>query len=129
VSLYSTQKITLQKYNEVKLICCALSYMETQIYMFGTFLCTRLIGISSYPVQVQDAFPFSIGFSSDGAQISTGSNCILFPKGQPFPSTKVLTFQRSNLLHLEAFYANLNELPAGVSTNMSSFTVSLLEFV
>lgn len=73
--------------------------------------------------EVQDAFPFSIGFSSDGAQISTGSNCILFPKGQPFPSTKVLTFQRSNLLHLEAFYANLNELPAGVSTNMSSFTI------
>ena len=103
--------------------------MEIQVYMVGTFLGTRVIGISSYPVQVQDAFPFSIGFSLDGAQISTGSNSILFPKGQPFPSTKVLTFQRSNLLHVEAFYANPNELPAGVSTKISSFTVSLLELV
>ncbi|KAJ6376571.1 hypothetical protein OIU76_025677 [Salix suchowensis] len=73
--------------------------------------------------EVQDAFPFSIGFSLDGAQISTGSNSILFPKGQSFPSTKVLTFQQSNLLHVEAFYANPNELPAGVSTKISSFTI------
>ncbi|CAK7338490.1 unnamed protein product [Dovyalis caffra] len=73
--------------------------------------------------EVQDAFPFSIGFVSGGDQISTGSNGILFPKGQPFPSIKVLTFQRNNLFNLEAFYANPNELPAGVSTKISSFTI------
>ncbi|KAF2285777.1 hypothetical protein GH714_007750 [Hevea brasiliensis] len=61
--------------------------------------------------EVQDSLPFSIGFLSDKGPIGTGSNGILFPKGQPIPSIKVLTFQRSNIFHLEAFYANPNELP------------------
>ncbi|KAJ4837436.1 hypothetical protein Tsubulata_012775 [Turnera subulata] len=79
--------------------------------------------------EVQDSFPFSIGLSSDEGPIFTGSNGILFPKGQPFPSSKVLTFQRSSLFHLEACYANPNELPYGVSSKISSIMVSLLKFV
>ncbi|XP_065862373.1 heat shock 70 kDa protein 16 [Euphorbia lathyris] len=76
--------------------------------------------------EVQDSFPFSIGFSSDEGPIGTGSNGILFPKGQPIPSIKVLTFQRSNLFHLEAFYANPNELAPGVSSKISSFKIGPL---
>ncbi|KAF2288757.1 hypothetical protein GH714_012262 [Hevea brasiliensis] len=48
--------------------------------------------------EVQDSFPFSIGFSSDKGPIGTESNDILFPKGQPIPSIKVLTFQRTLFL-------------------------------
>lgn len=73
--------------------------------------------------EVQDSFPFSIGLKSDEATIGTGSNSVLFPKGQPIPSIKVLTFQQSSLFHLEAFYANPNELPPGVSSKISSFTI------
>ncbi|EEF39376.1 Heat-shock protein 105 kDa, putative [Ricinus communis] len=73
--------------------------------------------------EVQDSFPFSIGFSSDEGPIGTGSNSVLFPKGQSIPSIKVLTFQRSGLFHLEAFYANPNELPPGVSSKISFFTI------
>lgn len=73
--------------------------------------------------QVQDSIPFSIGLSSDEGSICAASNGILFPKGQPIPSVKVLTFQRSNLFHLEAFYANINELPPGTSPKISCFTV------
>ncbi|OAY55118.1 hypothetical protein MANES_03G128900v8 [Manihot esculenta] len=73
--------------------------------------------------EVQDSFPFSIGLSSDKGPISAGSNGILFPKGQPIPSIKVLTFQRSNSFHLEAFYANPNELPPGASSKISSSTI------
>lgn len=78
-------------------------------------------------MQVQDSFPFSIGFSSDKGPIGTGSNGMLFPKGQPIPSIKILTFQRSSLFRLEAFYANQNELPPGVPSKISSFTVSTLQ--
>ncbi|PQQ11057.1 heat shock 70 kDa protein 16 [Prunus yedoensis var. nudiflora] len=56
--------------------------------------------------EVQDSIPFSIGFLLDEAPICTVSNGILFPKGQPIPSVKVLTFRRSSSFHLEAFYAN-----------------------
>ncbi|KDP39123.1 hypothetical protein JCGZ_00880 [Jatropha curcas] len=73
--------------------------------------------------EVQDSFPFSIGFSLNEGPVGTGSNGVLFPKGQPIPSIKVLTFQRSNLFHMEAFYANPNELPPGVSSQISSFTI------
>ncbi|KAL5737675.1 hypothetical protein ACOSP7_030436 [Xanthoceras sorbifolium] len=75
--------------------------------------------------EVQDSIPFSIGISSDEGPICTASNPngILFPKGQPIPSVKVLTFQRSSSFRLEVFYANPDELPAGVSSKISCFTI------
>ncbi|KAG2682252.1 hypothetical protein I3760_11G183200 [Carya illinoinensis] len=73
--------------------------------------------------EVQDIIPFSIGFSSEEGPICTGSNGVLFPRGQPIPSLKVLSFQRSNLFHLEAFYANPHELPPGVSPKISRFMI------
>jgi len=82
--------------------------------------------INAWCLQVQDSFPFSIGFSSDEGPISTLSSNILFRKGQPFPSVKMLTFQRTHTFHLEAFYANESELPPGTSPKISSFTVCLL---
>lgn len=74
-------------------------------------------------MQVRDSLPFSIGFSLDGGPICTMTNSILFPKGQPIPSSKILTFQRCSLFHLEAFYANPNELPPGAPSKIGCFTV------
>lgn len=82
------------------------------------------ICISCYS-QIQDSFPFSIGLSSDEGPIYTLSNGVLFPKGHPFPSVKVLTLHRSNTFHLEVFYADQNELPSGVSPKISKFTVCM----
>lgn len=73
--------------------------------------------------EVQDSIPFSIGFSSDGGPIGAGSNVVLFPKGRPIPSVKVLTLQRSSSFQLEAFYANPDELPSGMSSKISCFMV------
>ncbi|KAF5730551.1 heat shock 70 kDa protein 16 [Tripterygium wilfordii] len=73
--------------------------------------------------EVQDSIPFSIGISSDDAPVCKGPDGILFPRGQPFPSVKILTFQRSGLLHLEVFYGNPNELSSGISQKISRFTI------
>ncbi|KAM1343181.1 hypothetical protein ACFX15_007083 [Malus domestica] len=73
--------------------------------------------------EVQDSIPFSIAFLIDEAPICPGTNGILFPKGQPIPSVKVLTFRRSSLFHLKAFYANPTEVPAGVSSDICCFTI------
>ncbi|TKY46872.1 Heat shock 70 kDa protein 16 [Spatholobus suberectus] len=73
--------------------------------------------------EVQDAIPFSIGLSSDEGPIAAGSNGVLFPRGQPFPSVKVITLQRSNLFHLEAFYVYPDELPPGTSPKISCVTI------
>ncbi|MBA0736151.1 hypothetical protein Gogos_009725 [Gossypium gossypioides] len=73
--------------------------------------------------EVQDCIPFSIGFSLDKTPILQGSNYVLFPRGQPIPSAIVLQLQRSSLFHLEPFYANPNELPSGVPSEISCFTI------
>ncbi|GMH05316.1 hypothetical protein Nepgr_007156 [Nepenthes gracilis] len=73
--------------------------------------------------EVQDSLPFSIGLSSDEGPIQTLSNGVLFPKGHPIPSIKILTLHRSSTFHLEAFYADQSELPPGVSQKMSIFMV------
>ncbi|WJX37720.1 hypothetical protein P8452_25458 [Trifolium repens] len=71
--------------------------------------------------EVQDISPFSYGLSSD-----EGPNGVIFPKGQPIPSTAILGLQRTNLFHLEAFYANPKELPPGTVPKISSFTIGPL---
>lgn len=73
--------------------------------------------------EVQDSFPFSVGLSSDEGPVVTLSNGMLFPKGHPFPSVKMLTLHRSSTFHLEAFYANEKELPSGTSTKISNITI------
>ncbi|KAG0478151.1 hypothetical protein HPP92_012870 [Vanilla planifolia] len=73
--------------------------------------------------EVQDSFPFSIGFSTDKGPNSTLSSNILFRKGQPFPSVKMLTIHRFNTFHLEVFYADQSELPTGVDQKISCFQI------
>ncbi|KAG9454052.1 hypothetical protein H6P81_006956 [Aristolochia fimbriata] len=73
--------------------------------------------------EVQDCFPFSIGFTSDDGPICTSSNNILFPKGQPIPSVKILTFHRTNMFRLDAFYVDPSELSSGLSPKISSFMI------
>ncbi|GAB4830895.1 hypothetical protein Ancab_004921 [Ancistrocladus abbreviatus] len=73
--------------------------------------------------EVQDSLPFSIGFSSDEGQIRTLSNGVLFPKGHPIPSIKMLTLHKSGMFHLEASYADPSELPPGVSPKISTFMI------
>ncbi|KAL6573857.1 hypothetical protein OROHE_001399 [Orobanche hederae] len=72
--------------------------------------------------EVQDCFPFSIAFASDEGPVCSLAGGVLFPKGSAFPSIKMLTY-RNEVFHMEAFYANQNELPPGVSTTISSFKI------
>jgi heat shock protein 4 len=73
--------------------------------------------------EVQDISPFSYGLLSDEGPISVGPNGVILPKGQPIPSTVLLRVHRTNLFHLEAFYANPQELPPGTDPKISCFTV------
>ncbi|XP_021889135.1 heat shock 70 kDa protein 16 [Carica papaya] len=73
--------------------------------------------------EVQDTFPFSIGFSLDKGPVCTSSSRMIFQKGQVFPSVKIITLHRDSTIYLEAFYTNNNELPSGVSPQISSFMI------
>lgn len=73
--------------------------------------------------EVQDSFPFAIGLLSDEGKSISLPNGALFPKGHPFPSAKMVSLYRSKTFHLEIIYANENDLPVGVSPNVSHYTI------
>ncbi|XP_065865950.1 heat shock 70 kDa protein 15 [Euphorbia lathyris] len=75
--------------------------------------------------QVNESFPFPIALSWKGAapdsQTGTSDNqqsTVVFPKGNPIPSVKALTFYRSGTFTVDVQYADVSELqvPAKIST-------------
>lgn len=73
--------------------------------------------------EVEDSFPYSIGFAFEEGPACTLPNGMLFPKGHPFPSVKMLSLNRSSTFQMEAYYAKENELPPGTPTKISMFTI------
>ncbi|KAL3522014.1 hypothetical protein ACH5RR_014848 [Cinchona calisaya] len=73
--------------------------------------------------EVQDSFPYSIGFALREGPICRKSNGVLLQKGHHIPSLKMVTLQENNTFNIEAFYANENELPPCTSTKISDFTI------
>ncbi|KAL9274251.1 Heat shock 70 kDa protein 14-like protein [Drosera capensis] len=75
--------------------------------------------------QVNESFPFDIALSWKGSAPDTQNvasegfqSTIVFPKGNPIPSIKALTFYRSSTFTVDVQYADVSELqaPAKIST-------------
>ncbi|CAL9010175.1 unnamed protein product [Prunus brigantina] len=75
--------------------------------------------------QVNESFPFSIALSWKGSGPDTqngaadnNQSTIVFPKGNPIPSIKALTFYRSGTFSVDVQYADVSDLqaPAKIST-------------
>uniref|UniRef100_A0A7N0ZW23 Uncharacterized protein n=1 Tax=Kalanchoe fedtschenkoi TaxID=63787 RepID=A0A7N0ZW23_KALFE len=75
--------------------------------------------------QVNEWFPFSIALSwkgaapdSQNAAIENIQSTVVFPKGNPIPSAKVLTFYRTGTFTVDVLYSDVSELqaPAKIST-------------
>lgn len=76
-------------------------------------------------MQVRDLFPFSIRISADEGPDSTHPSRMLFQKGNPFPSIKILSLQRSQEFSLETTYADKTELPHCMGQKISRFMVCI----
>ncbi|GFP88873.1 heat shock 70 kDa protein 15 [Phtheirospermum japonicum] len=75
--------------------------------------------------QVNESFPFSIALSWKGTSPDTQNGAadnqqstVVFPKGNPIPSVKALTFYRSGTFTIDVQYADVSGLqaPAKIST-------------
>ncbi|CAL9091816.1 unnamed protein product [Musa textilis] len=75
--------------------------------------------------QVHESFPFSIALSWKGSApdsqnggIENQQSTVVFPKGNPLPSVKALTFFRSSTFTVDAVYADTADVqvPAKIST-------------
>lgn len=81
--------------------------------------------------KVNESLPFSIALnwkaSTPDSENSTGepqhSSTVVFPKGNPIPSIKALTFYRSSTFSVDVVYPDVNDLQA--PPNISTYTVSL----
>ncbi|KAB5574235.1 hypothetical protein DKX38_001429 [Salix brachista] len=78
--------------------------------------------------QVQECFPFSIAISWKGAAPDSQNGAadnqqgtIVFPKGNPIPSIKALTFYRSGTFSIDVKYADVSELQA--PDKISTYTI------
>ncbi|OVA13876.1 Heat shock protein 70 family [Macleaya cordata] len=78
--------------------------------------------------QVNENFPFPIALSWKGSapdsQNESAENqqrTVVFPKGNPLPSVKALTFYRSGTFIIDVQYADVSELQA--PANISTYTV------
>ncbi|XP_023761841.2 heat shock 70 kDa protein 15 [Lactuca sativa] len=74
---------------------------------------------------VQESFPFSIALTWQGSSqesqngnVENQQSTIVFPKGNPIPSVKALTFYRTGTFTVDVQYADVSELqaPAKIST-------------
>ncbi|CAM8957305.1 unnamed protein product [Rhodiola kirilowii] len=75
--------------------------------------------------QVNECFPFSIALSwksaapdAQNAATENSQSTVVFPKGNPMPSVKALTFYRSGTFSVDVLYSDVNDLqaPAKIST-------------
>lgn len=82
--------------------------------------------------EVQDVYPYPIVFTwkqanvvegGDGEDTAAQPNQIVFSKNNTIPSSKLLTFYRTDTFTIDAEYANPSELPSGVPEKIGTFTV------
>lgn len=82
--------------------------------------------------EVQDIYPAAIALSwkqaapspeDEGEEAAAQPNQIVFTKGNAIPSSKLLTFYRTETFTIDAFYADPSELPAGSNPKIGTFTV------
>ncbi|KAA8541820.1 hypothetical protein F0562_022972 [Nyssa sinensis] len=74
--------------------------------------------------QVNESFPFPIALSWKGSApdiqngVADNQHTIVFPKGNPIPSVKALTFYRSGTFTIDVQYVDVSEVqvPAKIST-------------
>lgn len=98
---------------------------------FCKFSDSVVINVSPLNLKVNESFPFSIAMSWKGsapdAQNGGTENqqrTIVFPKGNPIPSIKALTFYRSGTFSVDLQYADASELQLQAPAMLSTYTVS-----
>ncbi|CAI6005864.1 unnamed protein product [Closterium sp. NIES-64] len=87
--------------------------------------------------EVHDTYPFAIALSWKQASAATSAegaegggeeaaaqpNQVVFSKNNPLPSSKLLTFYRTEAFTIDAFYANPEDQTVGANTRIGTFTV------
>ncbi|GJN35846.1 hypothetical protein PR202_gb24658 [Eleusine coracana subsp. coracana] len=72
--------------------------------------------------QVNEGFPFSIALSwTPDSQNNTPHQTVVFPKGNPIPSVKALTFYRLNTFEVDVLYVDTGD--SQIAQKISTYTI------
>ncbi|EDO18604.1 hypothetical protein Kpol_1048p35 [Vanderwaltozyma polyspora DSM 70294] len=75
------------------------------------------------PFKFEDIHPYSVSYSWD-KQVEDEESMEVFPKNSTYPSSKIITLNRTGDFSMKAFYTNKEELVEGISTDIAEYTIS-----
>lgn len=90
----------------------------------ATFICAiHSPTLRVRPFKFTDVNPHSVSYFWDKQVEDDDDHLEVFPTGSPFPSTKVITLERTQDFKVEAKYTNKSELPAGTEVDIASWEI------
>jgi heat shock protein len=90
----------------------------------ATFICAiHSPTLRVRPFKFTDVNPHSVSYYWDQQVEGDDDHLEVFPVGSAFPSTKVITLERTGDFKIEAKYTNASELPAGTAVDIASWEI------
>lgn len=92
----------------------------------ATFACAMLspvFRVREFALHDITPYDIKVQWESPPDDTDTDTELIVFPRGNPIPSTKILTFYRKEPFDLEARYAAPAQLPGGINPWVARVTV------
>lgn len=78
-----------------------------------------------FVLKVNENFPFTISLTwksdAQNGSVDNQQSTVVFPKGNPIPSVKALTFYRSGTFSVDVVYADASEIQG--QAKISTYTV------
>jgi heat shock protein 4 len=96
----------------------------------ATFACASLspvFRVREFAVHDLVSYPIKVTWEKEEGNPDEDTELVVFPTGNPIPSTKILTFYRKGPFELEARYDESASLPKGVNPWIGKYTVKSVE--
>ncbi|KAG6865525.1 hypothetical protein C0991_001847 [Blastosporella zonata] len=91
----------------------------------ATFSCAQLspvFRVRDFSIHDITPYPIKLQWTPEPDSTEEDKEILVYPKGNPIPSSKVLTFFRKETFDLEAVYAEPSLIPTGINPWISKFT-------
>lgn len=103
---------------------------EEAVARGATFACASLspvFRVREFAVHDLASYPIKVTWEKEPGNPDEDTELVVFPTGNPIPSTKILTFYRQGPFELEAKYDESATLPKGVNPWIGKYTIKSVE--
>ncbi|CAG8441568.1 2745_t:CDS:2 [Diversispora eburnea] len=94
---------------------------------FQCAILSPVFKVREFSIQDVTHYPIKIVWEKIPEIPDEESEIIVFPKHNSIPSTKILTFYRKQPFDIEAYYAEPDKIPSGISPWISKFSIKNVE--